>query len=143
MSQYLLRVGIPLAEVLQRTRSAQPEQFAGYFANFDFWLGEFAHLAKLRNEFPSRWESMRVASQKYAALHGKHNLDDVGQPYQEVVITSSQSERHGIITRCRAALERMIERALQLGLIDFTRHDELLEIVRLTELSVPNKTSPR
>ena len=50
MSVYLLKIGGSLAEVLEHAASAQPEQFAGYAANFDFWVAEFEHLVRVNEE---------------------------------------------------------------------------------------------
>jgi hypothetical protein len=50
-----------------------------------------------------------------------------------VVKTTSQTDRNQIVTRCKDAMERMVERAVNLGLIDFNQHDELLLRVRDAE----------
>lgn len=134
MSLYLIRVGEALAEVLERTRTTQPEQFAGYWANFDFWLGEFSHLASIRNGYERRFQIMTEGMQGYVDRHGRrHNIDGAGVPFQGVVRTTSQTDRNQVVTRCKDAMERMVERAVNLGLIDFNQHDDLLLRVRDAE----------
>ena len=128
MSLYLIKIGESLAEVLERAASAQPEQFAGYAANFDFWVAEFEHLVWVNDGYNDRLKAMQAAWRGYvAAQGGPHNLDDVRTPYQMALRTTRPKERIGIIARNRKALARLIKRALKLDLIDFPRHDELLE----------------
>ncbi len=134
MSLYLIRLGEALAEVLERTRTTQPEQFAGYWANLEFWLGEFSHLASIRNGYEQRFQTMKEGMQDYVVRNGRrHNIDDAGVPFQGVVKTTSQTDQNQIVTRCKDAMERMIERAVSLGLIDFLQHDALLLRIREAE----------
>ncbi len=127
MSRYLIEIGESLAKVLENALSSQPEQLAGYFANVDFWIGEYRHLVSVSVGFEVRFKLMSQARHDYLATRGgAHNLDDCGEPYQGVVKTTSQQDRNAILVRCRTAVERLIERALRYRLIDIERHDDLL-----------------
>src|SRR5262245_57754811 len=98
MSRYLIEIGEALAKVLENASSSQPEQFAGYVANLDFWLSEFEHLVAASGGFHERFKTMSQARNDYLATHGGgNNLDDCGQPYQGVVKTTSEKERKVIL----------------------------------------------
>lgn len=130
MSHYLISIGESLAIVLERAAKAQPEQFAGYVANIDFWFDEYRHLVSVSDGYTARRQEMQTAYSAYAATHGgPSNLDDTCAPYQGIVPTSSPHDRHEILNRNRDALARIVRRALSLELIDYPRHDELLESI--------------
>jgi hypothetical protein len=123
-----MNIGEALANVLERAAAAQPEQFAGYVANLDFWLEEYEHLVRVKEGFEARNEKMRVAFEAYATEHGgPHNRDDTGGWHQGFHPTTAKQDRNGMIVRNRLALARIIRRALKLSIIDFPRHDDLLE----------------
>lgn len=129
MSQYLIDIGESLANVLERAAAAQPEVFAGYVANLDFWVSEIEHVRKVEEGFGSRLKAMRDAGKRYLNEIGteRHNYDDAGVPLQEIRANTSPSERRKIVTRCRKALERILNRTLKLELIEPELHDSVLK----------------
>jgi hypothetical protein len=127
MSRYLVQIGESLATVLEGALRAQPEHFAGYFANLDFWIAEFRHLRAGVDGFDQRFLQMKEASAEYLTAHGgRHNRDDACVPYQEVTKTTKKHDRNAVAARCKTALERWVERAFQLGLLRIERRDQLL-----------------
>ncbi|MBW3599095.1 MAG: hypothetical protein KY475_17720 [Planctomycetes bacterium] len=94
MSHYLIEIGEALASVLERATTTQPEQFAGYIANLDFWLGEYEHLATVVAGYDERLRRLREAYDRYLGEQsGPHNLDDVGDPYAAPARTTKPHER--------------------------------------------------
>ena len=120
VSQYILDLGASLAHVLEHARSAQPEMFAGHVANLAFWLDEYDHLCTVHAGYDARLEQMKQASTRFLASHGRrvHNFDDVGDPYQKVHATTKPRERDDAIRACRNALLAIVERALDLDLME-------------------------
>jgi hypothetical protein len=71
---------------------------------------------------------MNTAYCWYIEEHGgPHNLHDAGMPMQAVVSTTKKGERKELVSRARGGMERLARRALELQLINFFRHDDVLE----------------
>lgn len=131
MSVYTLKIGLALAEALERANTSQPEQFAGYFNNLSFWLDEFKHLVFLRDTYSIRLEVMQQGISRFLESgQRRYNIDDAGVPFQQAIDTSSKSDRNEVVNRCFLALDKTITRALKLGLIDFCIHDDLLDAIK-------------
>jgi len=116
MSQYLVELGTSLANVLERATSAQPEVFAGYVANLGFWFDEYDHLCAAHEGHDARLETMREASARFLEETRRTvvNRDEFGTPYHE---------RRAVVTASRNALRKIIERGLDLGLLNIDAAD--------------------
>jgi hypothetical protein len=141
MSQYELDLAASLAHVLERAAASQPEMFAGYVANLEFWCRELDHLHDVHDGHGERLETMRLGSARYLeAHHGTvHNVDEFGTPFQGVRETTTSRERVEAVKRCRNAFRKILQRALDLELIDLDGFDgwsARLERVRLTSSRV-------
>jgi len=114
--------------VLERAASAQPAQFAGYWANIDFGFVEFEHLVSISEGYAERLQKMKAAHDRHLQEHGgPHNFDDVGEPYQAAAATTSRGDRKRMVSRARRALTRLVERALDMKLIQLPEHDSLVD----------------
>jgi hypothetical protein len=130
MSKYISDVSDLFCGVLQRAACAQPAQFAGYWANIDFWIAEYEHLIGIAAGYDKRWNAMKSAFDQYVALHGgPRNLDEGGTPYQAITKTNS-SKRREAVWAAKEALERLVERAHQLGMIEYPQRDEFIERIK-------------
>jgi hypothetical protein len=127
MSKYIADICETVAGVLDRATRAQPEQFAGYWANVEFWISEYEHVVDVAAGYEDRFQSMKAARDQYIQLHGgPHNLDDSGHPYYSFR-PSKRSDRLDSIGAVQRALERFVERAQQLGIIGFEDSDRVME----------------
>lgn len=117
--------------VLQRAANAQPEQFAGYWSNIEFWMAEYEHLIGITTGYEKRLDAMKSAFDQYVAMHGgPHNLDEGGTPYQAITKTNS-SERREAVWAAKEVLERLVEPAHQLGMIDYPQRDQFIERIKI------------
>ncbi len=131
MSQYIIKMGTLLAEVIERTASVQPAQFCGYWANADFWMAELKHFVALSNNYEERCQRMREAYDHYIELHGgPRNLDEARSPYQGVWLTTTVAERKDVLARLRTAFTAMAQRALKLELIELEEFDEFTDCLQ-------------
>ena len=130
MSLYIISIGEPLAIVLERAARAQPEQFAGYCANLDFWVGEAEHFFSVVDSFEGRFQSMKRASEEYLEVeHQVGNLDEFGEPYQRVRESTTDGDRQRMRRRVHAAMKRVLDRAFDLRLLEIEAFDDLIKRV--------------
>lgn len=126
MSRYVATLGEAFARTIERVAQAQPAQFAGYWANMEFWLAELEHLGMIANGYEQRIAGMRASYARYLEQYGgPHNRDEFGYPYQGVEATTSRADRKRLLARARQAISSVVERALAMGLIEFPEHDTL------------------
>ena len=131
MSKYISNISEILAGVLDRATRAQPEQFAGYWANIDFWIAEYEHLVAIAAGYDQRINAMKAAYDQHIREHGgPHNFDDCGKPYQRVK-PSKRGDRKEAVRAVKEALDRVVERAHRMGMIDFDERDRLSERVKV------------
>jgi hypothetical protein len=140
MSLYILSIGDPLANVLERAAKAQPAQFAGYGANLDFWVAECEHFFSVVDSFEERFQSMRRASENHLHNHPElGNLDDLGEPYQTVRETTTDGERKRLRRRIHTAMTRVLDRAFDLRLLEIETFDDLNERLTTGAPDTPRK----
>lgn len=85
MSKYIYNLGACIERALSGAPQAQPALVAGYWANREFWLAEFAHLLTVIEGYDSRLNQMKIAYDQFVAKHGEHNRDEYGNPRHTVV----------------------------------------------------------
>lgn len=124
MSLYILAIGKTPAEVLERAAAARLAQFAGYCANLGFWISECEHLRSIVDTYDTRFFAIREAFQRHLEAGGTSGSpDDCGVPFQKVMMTSTKGERQRVCNRAISALRRVLDRALNLGLIGISEYD--------------------
>ena len=125
MSRYIVNIGKELCFVLKNACSSQPEQFAGYCANLDFWMCEFRHLKEISDSYETRLIRMTEARNGYleAGNTRPQNLDDCSEPYQRPRRTTQDGERHRVVEEAMNHLLRFCERGLDLGTIHIEDYD--------------------
>ena len=126
MSVYILSLGDSLKSVLASVVSCQHSQFAGYCANIEFWFSEAEHLHEISSTYEDRLERMKKGVKSYKRLgFSEGNFDDCNEPYQSVGRTSKKGDRKRICAEVSEGLQKFIERAYGLELIDEQRFFEL------------------
>ncbi len=129
MSQYVLRIGEALNFVLENACAAQPEQFAGYCGNIEFWYSEYAHLEALVEGYEDRLDRMRDARQRFMdeADRSPQNKDEFGELYQTPRPTTTKSQRKDVLINAKDNLKRFLNRGRGLGCIDIELYDTIME----------------
>ncbi len=140
MSRYLTNIGNELCFVLQQACKAQPEQFAGYCANLDFWVAEYRHLKSIIEGYETRLCRMQDARDAYLAAGNTRpqNFDDYGNAYQHPRQTSKQTDRNQILESAREHMLQFCDRGLQLGTISTDDYDTITR--ELTAQHIPHKS---
>jgi hypothetical protein len=132
MSLYADHLSTALVNALSRVPKAQPSQIAGYWANRQFWLEEFAHLLDVVDGYEARLGKMQRAQDEYVARHGgPHNRDEFGNPIQKVRDTTNPSSRRFAASEARTALKALADRAIDLRIASTKDYDDFVAALRI------------
>lgn len=67
---YSIQKATLIADQLQRLATQNTHQLAGQVANLDFWLAEAVHAIATIDQYPERFQRLRVAQVGWAKAHG-------------------------------------------------------------------------
>ncbi len=134
MSRYVDNLSKAVVSALSRVPTAQPSQLAGYWANRQFWLDEFAHLLDVMDGYDTRLASMQRAQDEYVARHGgPHNRDEFGNVIQKARDTTNPSSRRFAASEARTALKALADRAMDLRIASAKEYDEFVAALRISK----------
>jgi len=132
MSLYADNLSAALVNALSRVPKVQPSQIAGYWANRQFWLEEFAHLLDVVDGYQTRLAKMQRAQDEYIAkCGGLHNRDDLGIPRQNVRDTTNPSSRRFAASEARTTLKALADRAIDLRIATIKEYDDFIAALRI------------
>ncbi len=133
MSKYIYNLGACIERALSGVPRAQPAQVAGYWANRDFWLGEFEHLLSVIDGFDARLERMRMAYERHSQrIGGEHNRDEFGKPRQRIGDPTSPQQRRQDAAGARSALKALADRSLDLKIATVDEYDAFVKRLLIT-----------
>jgi hypothetical protein len=129
MSNYIAKLGEELNFVLERACASQPEHFAGYCANVEFWCSEYEHLGALVDGYEDRLAKMKEATNRFLKEDDRkpQNLDEFGEPHQMPEDTSRPSNRARLAQEAERNFRRFLKRGLELECLDPDLHDDIID----------------
>jgi len=126
MEPYVQRIGESLYRVLDRARRAQPEAFAAFVANLEFWVEEFEHLRQVAESSTERRKRNKEARRAYVAEHG---AAEGNGDRKDRRTHGGHCRLTDVVRSCRLTLEVTVHVATRLHLLDRPRRDALLDRV--------------
>ena len=131
MSNYIYNLGASIERALAGVPTVQSAVIAGYWANREFWLDEFAHLVSVIDGFDERLARMESA---FDANTENDEPDEnlYGTPTHRVRDPTSPRQRREDASGARKALKTLAERSLNLEIATADEYDAFIQRIRIS-----------